>query len=79
MTTVESMAKGDIRDPSLAEEGVRRIEWAEREMPVMRTIRERFKKDQPLKGVVDGTLERAAGNVGAVHAVSIQRFLHVAH
>jgi adenosylhomocysteinase len=35
----------------LAEEGVRRIEWAEREMPVMRTIRERFKKDQPLKGV----------------------------
>ncbi|MCH7580078.1 MAG: adenosylhomocysteinase [Chloroflexi bacterium] len=51
MTTAEASAKGDIRDPSLAEEGVRRIEWAEREMPVMRTIRERFAKDKPLKGV----------------------------
>ena len=51
MTTVEASAKGDIRDPSLAEQGVRRIEWAEREMPVMRTIRERFAKDKPLKGV----------------------------
>ena len=51
MTTAEASAKGNIRDPSLAEEGVRRIEWAEREMPVMRTIRERFAKEQPLKGV----------------------------
>ncbi|MCI0856989.1 MAG: adenosylhomocysteinase, partial [Chloroflexi bacterium] len=51
MTTVEASAKGDIRDPSLAEQGVRRIEWAEREMPVIRTIRERFAKDKPLKGV----------------------------
>ncbi|MCH8009813.1 MAG: adenosylhomocysteinase [Chloroflexi bacterium] len=51
MTTAEASAKGDIRDPSLVEEGVRRIEWAEREMPVMRTIRERFAKDKPLKGV----------------------------
>ncbi len=51
MTTAESSVRGDIRDPSLAEEGVRRIEWAEREMPVMRNIRERFAKDKPLKGV----------------------------
>ena len=51
MTTAEASAKGNIRDPGLAEEGVRRIEWAEREMPVMRTIRERFAKEQPLKGV----------------------------
>jgi len=41
----------DIKDPSLAEEGRRRIEWAERDMPVLRLVRERFKKEKPLKGV----------------------------
>ncbi|HEY8171738.1 MAG TPA: adenosylhomocysteinase, partial [Dehalococcoidia bacterium] len=41
----------DVRDLRLAEEGVRRIEWAAREMPVTRSIRERFAKEQPLKGV----------------------------
>jgi adenosylhomocysteinase len=41
----------DIKDPRLAEEGVRRIEWAAREMPVMRAIRERFAKEKPLRGV----------------------------
>jgi adenosylhomocysteinase len=41
----------DIKDPSLAEGGRRRIEWAEREMPVLRIIRERFEKERPLKGL----------------------------
>ncbi|MEX2158956.1 MAG: adenosylhomocysteinase [Dehalococcoidia bacterium] len=41
----------DVKDLRLAEEGVRRIEWAAREMPVMRQIRERFAKEQPLRGV----------------------------
>lgn len=41
----------DVRDLRLAEEGVRRIEWAAREMPVIGQIRERFAKEQPLKGV----------------------------
>jgi adenosylhomocysteinase len=41
----------DIKDPRLAEEGVRRIEWAAREMPVIRAIRERFAREQPLRGV----------------------------
>jgi adenosylhomocysteinase len=41
----------DVRDLRLAEEGVRRIEWAAREMPVNLIIRERFRKEQPLKGV----------------------------
>lgn len=41
----------DVTDLGLADEGVRRIEWAEREMPVLRLIRERFAKEQPLKGV----------------------------
>jgi len=40
----------DIRDVELAEGGRRRIEWAEFEMPVLRQIRERFAKEQPLKG-----------------------------
>jgi adenosylhomocysteinase len=41
----------DVADPSLRDEGVRRIEWAEREMPVLRLIRERFERDRPLDGV----------------------------
>src|SRR6187551_2958168 len=41
----------DVTDLGLADEGVRRIEWAEREMPVLRLIRERFERDQPLKGI----------------------------
>ena len=40
----------DIRDVELAEGGRRRIEWAEFEMPVLRKIRKRFAKEQPLKG-----------------------------
>ncbi|GAB4489458.1 MAG: adenosylhomocysteinase [Anaerolineales bacterium] len=41
----------DIKDIELAEGGRRRIEWAEREMPVLRSIRERFEKEKPLQGV----------------------------
>jgi adenosylhomocysteinase len=45
------MENNDIRDIKLAEGGRRRIEWAEREMPVLRLIRERFAKERPLNGV----------------------------
>jgi adenosylhomocysteinase len=45
------MANYDVKDASLAEGGRRRIDWAEREMPVLRLIRERFAKERPLKGV----------------------------
>ncbi|MFZ5855709.1 MAG: adenosylhomocysteinase [Chloroflexota bacterium] len=45
------MSNYDIKDSTQAEGGRRRIEWAEREMPVLRQIRERFKKEKPLKGV----------------------------
>jgi adenosylhomocysteinase len=41
----------DIKDKSLAEGGRRRIEWAEREMPVLRTILKRFQQEKPLAGV----------------------------
>jgi adenosylhomocysteinase len=40
-----------VTDLGLASEGVRRIEWAEREMPVLRLIRERFEREQPLAGI----------------------------
>ncbi|MCW5878649.1 MAG: adenosylhomocysteinase [Anaerolineales bacterium] len=45
------MEKFDIKDAGLAEGGRRRINWAEREMPVLRTIMERFEKEKPLKGL----------------------------
>jgi adenosylhomocysteinase len=41
----------DVIDLGLASEGVRRIEWAEREMPVLRLIRERFERERPLAGI----------------------------
>jgi adenosylhomocysteinase len=41
----------DVTDLGLAAEGVRRIEWAEREMPVLRLIRERFERERPLDGL----------------------------
>lgn len=43
--------KHDVKDVKLAAEGKANIEWAERSMPVLRLIRERFKKEKPLKGV----------------------------
>lgn len=41
----------DVKDPNLAELGRRRIDWASREMPVIRLLRERFAKEKPLAGV----------------------------
>ncbi len=40
----------DVKDLALAAEGVRRIEWADRNMPVLAAIRERFEREQPLAG-----------------------------
>lgn len=41
----------DIKDINLAPQGKQRIEWADREMPVLRLIRERFEAERPLEGV----------------------------
>jgi adenosylhomocysteinase len=41
----------DIKDINLAEQGKQRIEWANREMPVLQLIRERFEEEKPLDGV----------------------------
>lgn len=43
--------QGHVADLSLAAEGVRRIEWAAREMQVVRQIRERFASEKPLSGL----------------------------
>lgn len=41
----------DIKDINLAPQGKQRIEWADREMPVLRLIRERFEQEKPLAGI----------------------------
>jgi len=43
--------KGDVRDLKLATEGVKRIEWADRQMPVLALIRDRFEREKPLRGL----------------------------
>ena len=43
--------KSDIKDIKLAGDGKKRIEWAARDMPVLKLIQDRFKKEKPLKGV----------------------------
>jgi adenosylhomocysteinase len=51
MTTTTAEVKYEIKDISLAAMGKDRIEWAGREMPVLRQIRDRFAKEKPLAGV----------------------------
>src|SRR5881392_2425062 len=51
MSTAMPAIEHDVKDVSLAPQGKKRIDWAEREMPVLRLIRERFGNEQPLKGV----------------------------
>ena len=40
-----------IKDISLADAGLARIEWADRDMPVLAGIRERFSRERPLEGL----------------------------
>jgi len=52
VATIEAKTtKGDVKDLALAEQGKRRIEWANQHMPVLQLIRKRFIKEQPLKGI----------------------------
>ncbi len=46
--------KYDVRDLNLAETGRKRVEWAEKRMPVLRIIRERFEREKPLEGITIG-------------------------
>ena len=45
------MVEHDVKNIGLAAEGRLKIEWAEQWMPVLRQVRERFAKEQPLKGL----------------------------
>lgn len=49
--TVATQSNHDIKDSKLAPPGKKRILWADRDMPVLARIRERFAKDKPLKGL----------------------------
>ncbi|HXF43668.1 MAG TPA: adenosylhomocysteinase [Pyrinomonadaceae bacterium] len=51
MATEQPSIKYDIKDINLAPQGKKRIEWADREMPVLRLIRQRFENEKPLEGV----------------------------
>jgi adenosylhomocysteinase len=45
------LSKGHVKDIKLADAGKRKIEWAGQQMPVLESIRKRFLKEQPLKGL----------------------------
>jgi adenosylhomocysteinase len=49
--TVATKPSADIKDPKLAPSGKKRILWADRDMPVLARIRERFEKEKPLSGM----------------------------
>ncbi|MBE9167359.1 adenosylhomocysteinase [Pleurocapsales cyanobacterium LEGE 06147] len=51
MTATATPVKHEVKDLSLAPKGKQRIEWAGREMPVLKQIRERFAKEKPLAGI----------------------------
>ena len=50
MTTTARAVTSDVKDLALATQGRRRTEWAERSMPVLRQLKERFAREQPLAG-----------------------------
>jgi adenosylhomocysteinase len=49
--TTATQVRGDIKDPKLASAGKKRILWADNDMPVLATVRERFLKEKPLAGM----------------------------
>ena len=66
------MSSFDIKDKSLAEGGRRRIEWAEREMPVLRLIRERFAEERPLEGVkISACLHVTTETANLMHTLQV--------
>src|SRR5437899_12470144 len=49
-TATRTKSTNDIKDIKLADEGRRRTEWAERSMPALRQLRQRFEREKPLSG-----------------------------
>ena len=50
-SSTTTIPKHDIADASLSASGKKRIEWAERNMPVLAQIRQRFEKEKPFTGI----------------------------
>ena len=48
---MQAVLNYEIKDIALAEQGKKNIEWAQKDMPVLNSIKERFKKEQPFKGL----------------------------
>ena len=48
---MQTVMNYEIKDIALAEQGKKNIEWAQKDMPVLNKIKERFKKEQPFKGL----------------------------
>jgi adenosylhomocysteinase len=62
----------DVKKLDLATGGRYRIEWAEQEMPVLRSIRERFKKEQPLKGLrISACLHVTTETANLMHTLQV--------
>ena len=60
----------DIKDRELADDGKRRIDWADRFMPVLRLIRQRFEQERPLEGVrISACLHVTAETANLVRAL----------
>jgi len=66
------MQNHDIKNARLADGGRYRIEWGDQEMPVLRLIRERFAKEQPLKGVrISACLHVTAETANLMHTLQL--------
>ncbi len=66
------MTNYDVKNTQLADGGRYRIEWGEQEMPVLRLIRERFAKEQPLKGIrVSACLHVTAETANLMHTLQL--------
>src|SRR3954451_8544360 len=64
--------KPDIADPDLASGGAARVDWAESQMPVLASIRERFGREQPLDGVrVAGCLQVTAETASVMKTLAV--------
>jgi adenosylhomocysteinase len=64
------MNKYDVKEVGLAEGGRRRIDWAAREMPVLKLIRERFAKERPLNGMrISGCLHVTTETANLMHTL----------
>jgi len=58
----------DVRDKTLADRGQERMDWAEQNMPVLRSIRRRFEKEKPLKGIALGACLHVTTETGLLAA-----------